>query len=362
MAPRQKARRPSVLPMNLYQNHAGKTYRYKHPLTGKFHGMGNDKAKAVAAAKQLNRMLMPDNELVNAVLGSVTVNEHIEWMRHHIIPDREYSQNTLSLTQTRYRNLITAFGNKSLADVTVQQVSELIENTTPRVANQIRQVAIDVFNVAMSRGLCDRNPAQSTLKRKQKTQRKRLTEKEFIAIHNQAPKWLQKAMDMAYLTLQRRSDIVALKFSDITDGHLYVIQQKTQKYDTGYLKIKLSLPLLELIESCQDKTNSPFIIHRKPNRIVKRENLEHWTQIMPATVSREFKKVRDDLTIFKKVPMGERPTFHEIRALGIKAMKDIGENPQQLAGHSSEGMTRNYDSGHDEVRWVETGSSLKLLG
>ena len=82
---------------------------------------------------------------------------------------------------------------------------------------------------------------------------------------------------------------------------------------------------------------------------------------MPETISRVFKKVRDKTAIFKNTPMNERPTFHEIRALGIKAMKDAGENPQYLAGHSSQQMTRNYDSGHNSIRWIETESTLTLI-
>lgn len=52
--------------------------------------------------------------------------------------------------------------------------------------------------------------------------------------------------------------------------------------------------------------------------------------------------------------MDSRPTFHEIKALSIKLYKDSGVDPQELAGHSSEKMTKNYDSGHDEIRWIET--------
>ena len=71
-------------------------------------------------------------------------------------------------------------------------------------------------------------------------------------------------------------------------------------------------------------------------------------------ITRKFKEVRDSLDIFERMTMKTRPTFHEIRALGIKQYKDSGIDPQELAGHSSEKMTNNYDSGHDEIRWVET--------
>jgi hypothetical protein len=77
-------------------------------------------------------------------------------------------------------------------------------------------------------------------------------------------------------------------------------------------------------------------------------------------VYRQFKKVRDELDIFKSIPVEQRPTFHEIRALGIKLYKDAGENPQGLAGHASEVMTKNYDSGHDEIRWVKVEANLDL--
>ena len=63
--------------------------------------------------------------------------------------------------------------------------------------------------------------------------------------------------------------------------------------------------------------------------------------------------------VFQKIPPDQLPTFHEIRALGIKLYKDSGDNPQALAGHASEEMTKNYASGHDEIRWTEVKAELK---
>ncbi len=178
-------------------------------------------------------------------------------------------------------------------------------------------------------------------------------------MHANSPTWLQNAMDLALITLQRRQDIVSMKFSDIKDGSIYVIQHKTQKYDTGYLRIELSPTLLELVSKYKDSTISPYIIHRNPDRKFKRPDMEHWTQIKPEMVTRKFKDIRDELPIFQKIPANQRPTFHEIRALGIKLYKDSGENPQELAGHASEEMTNNYDSGHDEIRWIKVKANLK---
>ncbi|MCJ8300913.1 MAG: tyrosine-type recombinase/integrase [Pseudomonadales bacterium] len=347
--------------MNLYTANNGTSYRYQHPVSGKQFGMGNNKEEAINAAKQLNSLLIPGNDLVSNVLGYVSLEEHIEWMRKNNLPEREYSKSTQVSTEIQYRNLITAFGDRNIEEITTLNIAGLLENLTPSVSKSLRQVSTDVFRIAISRGLCRDNPAEYTLIKKQVTQRQRLTQAQFQAIHRNAPVWLQNAMDLAYITLQRRSDIVAMKFSDIKEGYLYVVQQKTKKYDTGYLKIQMSDSLERLSKRCQDSTASPFIIHRRPARIAKREELEHWTQITPDYVTRVFQKVRNSLDEFKKMPSQHRPTFHEIRALGIKNMIDVGANPQSLAGHSSEQMTNNYDSGHDEIRWTETAIILDIL-
>ena len=36
---------------------------YQHPVTGRRHGMGSNKAQAIEAAKELNALLMKDNDL-----------------------------------------------------------------------------------------------------------------------------------------------------------------------------------------------------------------------------------------------------------------------------------------------------------
>ncbi len=69
----------------------------------------------------------------------------------------------------------------------------------------------------------------------------------------------------------------------------------------------------------------------------------------------EFDKARTACGLFDGWEKGTAPAFHEIRALGIKRDKDRGINPQQLAGHASERMTKNYDSRHEDIRWVEAG-------
>ncbi len=357
MSPRPRKRANKPLPDNLYPANGGKSYQYRHPVTGKYHGMGVSRAQAIAAAKELNAMLVPDNDLVAKVLGNVTIRQHAKWWLENIAPEREYKKSTLEMYQVQMRKLNAAMGDRAVEDVDVQDLAQLLEKHSARTANQIRQVAVDLFRVAVSRGLRPDNPAEATLKRKEKKARKRLTQDQYDAIHALCPRWAQNSMDLALITLQRRSDVARMKFENIRDGKLYVIQEKTEKYDTGYLAIALGPKLEKVIKRCRDDLASPYLVHRRPERKIKeREGMDHWTQVKPQMITRAFAEARDQSQLFEGVPENELPTFHEIRALGIKRYRDRGEDPQKLAGHATAKMTSNYDRGHDEIRWTEVAA------
>lgn len=348
MTPRPRKRANKALPPNLYQAKIkGRAYfSYKHPITGKVHGMGTDKAEAIEAAKQLNSILIKPTDLVSSILGSETLESHIVWFKAEIMPHREYSAKTLEMYETKFRQLKEGLGSVNLEHIDVRDVSRVMESLSARSAQQLRQVAVDLFSTAQGRGLIESNPAELTNKPVAKKQRKRLTKEQFDLVHEKAPLWLQNAMDLALITLQRREDVSLMRFEDVKDGALYVIQGKTKKHDTGYLKITLGDELANVIKRCRDDIASPYLVHRDPEKRVRREGM-HWTQIKPEMITRVFTELCNDNGI-------TQTTFHEIRALGIKLYKDAGINPQQLAGHSSGKMTKNYDSGHDEIRWIET--------
>jgi integrase len=360
MTPRPRKRNNATLPPNLYANNGGKTFRYRHPVTGKYHGMGANKAEAIKAAKELNSLLVAGSPLVQGVIGNVSVKQHVDWFFENIIPEREYRHATLEMYRLHARKMVSAFGSMAIEDVTVQDMADLMDNQTPRISNQLRQVAGDIFKVAISRGLRDDNPAEMTLKRRTKKARRRLTYEEFVAVRALCEPWMQNAMDLALLTLQRRGDVSRLRFEDIKGKRLYVIQQKIQKHDAGYLSIGIGQALDQVIKRCRDDIASPYLVHRKPQRKLPRTEMTHWTQVTPGTLSRSFKAARDRCQLFDKVPVSERPTFHEIRALGIKLYRDQGVDPQQLAGHSSQKMTKNYEAGHKEIRWIEADANLSI--
>lgn len=64
---RPRSKRNKDLPLNLYRGD-GMLWRYRHPITGKYHGMGDDKAKAIIAARKLNELLVLQSTLFPVLL------------------------------------------------------------------------------------------------------------------------------------------------------------------------------------------------------------------------------------------------------------------------------------------------------
>ena len=218
---------------------------------------------------------------------------------------------------------------------------------------------VDVFNYAVAKGLTPDNPAAATIPRKEKKKCKRHTMQGLLAIRAAAPQWLQNAIDIALITGQRREDIVTMKFEHIRDGYLYIIQDKTMRSsNAGYLRIQITPQLREVIARCRDDIVSPFLIHRRPDRLDTRQRdaKVHWTCIEESYLSHKFQDAR---TLANPSPE-QQPGFHEIRALVEHLYKRAGLNAQQILGHASEKTTKNYDRDHHDIVWTEVCPAVEI--
>jgi integrase len=162
-------------------------------------------------------------------------------------------------------------------------------------------------------------------------------------------------MDISLVTLLRRDDVVSLKFSDVRDGALWVIPQKTESNSLVKLKIRIGDQLAALLAQARDSVLSPYIIHRIPEKArpsnMRASARQHHTQVMPEQLTRAFQDARTAAGITASNP----PSFHEIRSLGGALLSEAGckiEEVQGLMGHSSASMTVHYLEGHD-TPWQE---------
>jgi hypothetical protein len=299
---------------------------------------------------------MQENDLVDGVIkqSPLLLRDYSEKWITAILPRHKPDLSEGTMTTYRYNvNRIQAlWGDLLLEDVTTLHLSEGLEDLTVSQILSYRSRLVAIFDSAIADGLLEYNPAEKTRTAAFKAKRKRMTQEAFDAIRAEAKPWMQNLMDLALLTLQRIGDLLEARIDQLHDGVFDVIQQKTLRYDTGYLRIGLTDEMNEVLARCRDSLLSPHIVHCRPRRRDPRKK-GHWTRIDYNTASAEFNRARDACGLFDDWEDGTPPTFHEIRALGIKRYKDQGFDPQQLAGHANPKQTKNYDSRHEEIRWME---------
>lgn len=365
MPPRPRNKKNTGLPANLYPN--GNAFKYRRPDDGSWHGMGTDRLAAVQAAKQLNGLLMDvGHDLVSGVMGTAeTLEAFIADFRRDILPPRNLATGTLELYAIRFRQILAALGHLRIDGITIGHVSEFLDGSDLKVrpSNQCRAILIDVFNHAAAKGKCADNPAALTIPRLESKTRHRHTFDGLMKIREVSPDWLRNAIDLALVTLQRRGDILAMRFDDITDGYLEVIQEKTEKEsDAGYLKIKITPQRQAVIDRCRDNIASPYLVHRKPDRIMARarQDKDHWTQVDERYLTRAFQAARKKANPYPKLSDAQQPGFHEIRALAIHLLKKAGKDAQKIAGHSQEKTTNHYNTGHEEITWVWVDEEVEI--
>ncbi|PPV41346.1 tyrosine-type recombinase/integrase [Ectopseudomonas oleovorans] len=360
---RPRNRNNRELPMNLYYSKDTKAYRYKDTIKNKWHNFGLDRQKAIKSAQILNAKLMTNTDLIAGVMAehTLTLKQFIDDYRAKVLPEKKLRKATLDLYQIRHRLIANALGDKPLNMLNLTQVSDFLAGLSPRASNQTRACLIDLLNHAVARGLVETNVAAKTIKRNDEKQRKRHTKEGIKAIREHAPHWLKNAIDLALLISQRRCDLLNLRFDGIKDGYMYVIQQKTSdQTDASWLKMEITPAFQKVIDQCRDEVESPFLIHRQPDRMRDCENKEHPTQITGHYLSTEFRKARNAAKCYPEFSAKEMPGLHEIRGTSLKMYQMAGKDAQKIAGHATPDMTLNYLKGHEFAEWVEVSPDLDI--
>ena len=337
-------------------------WRYKHPVTGKFHGLGTDEsaAKAIAmeanerlAERQLSQLLKARAEISRAAGKSVSVTSFI--VKYRKIQEERYANGEIKLTTLKQKEaplkaLTSHVGLKDIDAVTVRDIVDILdtyrERGQNRMAQIVRKVIVDVYREAQQVGEVPPgyNPAEATKKPKVTVSRSRLTLEEWQMILEQSGNhtyFLRRAMILAIVTGQRLNDICNMKFSDIWDGYLHIEQGKTGAKIAIPLSLRceaIGYSLSEVVSMCRDKILSPYLLHHHHAKgTAKRGDM-----IKPATLTVAFSAARDRVSYNWKKD-GTAPSFHEQRSLAERLYREQGIDTQTLLGHSSKTMTDQYN-------------------
>lgn len=338
-------------------------WRYKHPVTGKFHGLGTDEsvAKEIAveansrlAEQKMRHLIQTKNEINKRLGGAATISEFLvryKKLQEERLERGEIKLNTYKQKGSPLKVLEEFYGQRKMDEITVKDIVSILDDYKERGHNRMgqifRKVAIDVFTEAQQVGEVPAgfNPALASKKPHVKITRQRLTLDEWMLIFNAAEKdnyFLQRGMQLAILTGQRLSDICHMKFTDIKEGCLCIEQSKTGFKLAIPLELRcnmLGISLGEVVSSCRDKVLSPYLLHHHHAK----GKAKRGGMVKPATLTVAFSKARDSVE-YEWDKHGSAPSFHEQRSLSERLFREQGIDTQLLLGHSNQTMTNLYNN------------------
>jgi len=378
MAARPRILRNRKLPPNLYPN--GKYWRYRNPITGLVTSINRPLEEAIKLARaanlKLSALVVDDGALLTVLTGGrlPTINILLQRFQDEWLKEKGYAARTLEEIKFKLQRYQRDLGERLIGQMDVLAMAEYLDQYSNNAYTKHRGLWVQIFAFAVAKGLAERNVAELTLVKKEaEKKRQRHTLEGLNSIINAAttPPWLKRAIRLALTSLQRREDIVTWQKSaaNMDENTLTVSPGKTQGYSNPvHLKIKMGAALREVVGEClRSPVASPYLIHYKP-KARRREQInakDHWTSVTPDYLTKEFSKARDEAHAYDYMPAGERPTFHEIRALGAWLYEQQNfpqEYIQALLGHADEKMTKHYQKGHGEqtIEYVEVGAELAL--
>lgn len=353
---------PNLYP--LYSRKVNKVYwRYKHPVTGKFHALGTNEAEAIAIATEANTRLAEQRTRQILAISDRTATSKGKaittstWLdRYQAIQDDRLKSGDIRLNTYKQKAkpvslLRERAGMKLISAVDVRDIAQLLDEYIaagrPRMAQVVRSVLIDVFKEAQHYGEVPPgyNPALATKQPRRKITRQRLSLEEWKKIFDIADathRYMGNAMLLALVTGQRLGDISRMKFSDIWDDHLHVIQEKTGSKIAIPLSLRLNAinwSLRDVVARCRDYAVSAYLVHFFRST----SQAERGAQVKANTLTMNFSKARD----LARIDWGEGSpaTFHEQRSLSERLYKEQGLDTQKLLGHKTQQQTDRY---HDD--------------
>ena len=356
MAPRKRSAEKQDFPDNTYES-AG-YYRWRHPVTRQEYGLGSDKAHAFKEARRANlhiSMEHPAPSLVDRISGKA--DTWSDWMDtfESLLMERKLAKNTLR----NYKSLCgkardLAKENEPFNSVTTRVIASALgrlkDDGKIRQAQQFRTFLIDMFNMAIGEGLCEKNPADVTRSVTVEVKRARLQFDVFKRIYEaEQTAWAKNAYALAIVSGQDRDSCANAEARHIKEGAWWNERGKTGARIILPLELRLDcfgMSLGDVVKQCRSTgILSKYLIHQTRNF----GNSPAGSQISVDTFSHHFSATLAEL----KVDWGDKnpPTFHEIRSLSERLYSAQGNvKTQELLGHKDAETTSLYHDPRGE--WV----------
>lgn len=303
---------------------------YYRDKSGKDIFLGNDLVKAKLKWAELEAKSVP-KELT-------TMKGIFDEYLLKIIPGkaaRTQKDNIYELKQLR-----TVFDSAPIDAITPAMIAQYRDSRSAKTrANREIALLSHVFNTAREWGLTTRdNPCLGVRKNKEKPRDFYANETVWEAVYEEAPPELKDAMDLAYLTGQRPSDVLSMRKDDVEGIYLLVSQGKTGKrlrivLEVDGVKNSLGLLLERIMRRTSDHLSPFFIVNEHGKRMSWPMLRNRWAD------AREDARVKAEVE--KKPDLANRIAQFQFRDIRPKAASEINDlsDASVLLGHSKEGIT-----------------------
>ena len=222
-------------------------------------------------------------------------------------------------------NLLKVFAHMpidAIAPVHIREYMDIRGQVAKVRANREKALFSHIFNKAREWGYTSaQNPCQGVRGFKEIGRTRYVTDAEFDLVKGFAHYTVADAMDLALLTGQRPADVLKIKRTDIRDGALWIVQNKTG----ARLGIEVTGQLAAVIERINQRPRKAISTY-----LIQEENGQPLSYF---SLRSRFDKART----LAKVDF----QFRDIRA---KAATDTGDlaHSQKLLAHKNRDMTEHY--------------------
>ena len=277
--------------------------------------LSSDRAEALRLWAQREGVKEDDSTRLFSVVAKRYVRE--------IYPSK--SVQTRKDNDKELANLLKVFGLvpiDAIAPMHIREYMDIRGQTAKVRANREKALFSHIFNKAREWGYTSlQNPCQGVKGFRETGRSRYITDAEFDKVKAHAHFTVIDAMDLALLTGQRPADVLKLKRTDIRDGALWIVQNKTG----ARLGVEITGELASVINRINERPRRAIGAY-----LVQDENGQPLSQF---ALRSRFDKARTAAAVDFQ--------FRDIRA---KAATDTGDlaHSQSLLGHKNREMTEHY--------------------
>ena len=130
MAPRPRKKGKKDLPLNLYEQNG--YFKYHHPVTRKFVGLGRNRKEAILAVNEANALLIKETNLVNKITGlENSFSGFLDTFFNDLLPDRGLKEKTVQLYKEKIKHISKELGDKITNEITIFDVKTFLKEFPP---------------------------------------------------------------------------------------------------------------------------------------------------------------------------------------------------------------------------------------